>query len=162
VNESIGKEVAKMTSTTIAVLTPLKVALPDPPSDSYFTPAQWTTLLSLIDTVIPAIRRQSAPSPTTDPNISILPDTEYNAIASNLEKTIVSNHTNTQLDEYLSERPSDNPEFQDLLRRTLVQYSREDARKGLAFLTSALELVSNPPFSYPIDTKLAHGWVPCY
>jgi hypothetical protein len=43
------------------------------------------------------------------------------------------------LDEYLSEKPSANPEFQELLKRSLLHFSREEARKKLAFLMSALK-----------------------
>jgi len=126
-----------MTSTSIQAIMPLTVALSDPPLDGYFTPTQWTTLLSIIDTVIPSYKRESTSVPS--PKIPTLPDIEYNSITTSLKQNLLSKPTDTQLDEYLAEKPSDSPEFQDLLRRTLVQYSREDARKGLAFLTSALK-----------------------
>lgn len=81
-----------------------------------------------------------------------------------LKKKMLSKPTDVQLDEYFSEKPSENPEFQDLLRRTLIHYSREDARKGLAFLMSALKYMAPVP-SMELDIltlNSAHAQDVCY
>jgi len=43
------------------------------------------------------------------------------------------------LDEYLDEKPSNNPRFQALLQRILSVFAPEDSRKGLSFVLSTLK-----------------------
>lgn len=131
-----------MTTTAVnAAITPLAVALPDPPSDTYFTPEQWTTLLALMDTVVPSLKCEMAAPLHRSLDDSLLPDVKYNSITNTLKKTLLTSPTDVQLDEFLSEKASASPDFQELLKRSLIQYSREDARKGLAFLMSALKYI---------------------
>ncbi len=120
-------------------IAPRVVPLPDPPTGDCFTEAQWTTLFSIMDTVIPSLQRESAGTELLSQSSGLLPDEEYDTMIDNLKKTLLSNPTDAQLDEYLSEKPSANPEFQELLKRSLLHFSREEARKKLAFLMSALK-----------------------
>jgi hypothetical protein len=92
-----------------------------------------------MDTVIPSLQRESAGTELLSQSSGLLPDEEYDTMIDNLKKTLLSNPTDAQLDEYLSEKPSANPEFQELLKRSLLHFSREEARKKLAFLMSALK-----------------------
>ena len=117
----------------------LGVPLPESPGDEHFTPAQWTTLLAIMDTVIPAVHRES----TTSYQLSQLTitQTEFNAAVDHLKATVVDAPSVEELDPYLEERPSENPLFQDLLKRMLVHYSRDDARKGLGMILSGLKYV---------------------
>lgn len=39
----------------------------------------------------------------------------------------------------MDERASDSADFQEMVKRTLCHYAREDARKGLALVLSALK-----------------------
>ena len=119
------------------ILAPLATALPEGPAGEPFTAAQWTTLMAIMDAVIPSIRRET----TTTDKISQLTisDVEYNTAVHHLQKTVVNAPDSESLDEYLNERPSENPRFQDLLMRTLVFYARDDARKGLSFVLSTLK-----------------------
>jgi hypothetical protein len=119
------------------VLAPLATPLPEGPAEKPFTDAQWTTLMAIMDTVIPSIRRQT----TTADSLSQLTvsDVEYNATVQHLKETVVDAPDSESLDVYLNEKPSDIPEFQELLSRLLVFYGREDARKGLGVILSALK-----------------------
>jgi hypothetical protein len=120
--------------TSVAALAPLAIPLPDPPAGEYFTPAQWETLLALMDTVIPSIRR------TEDKPFQVtVSDTTYEAAVEHLKKNVVGAPDREALDRYLDERASEIPEFQDLLKRTLIHYARDDAKKALAGLLSALK-----------------------
>jgi hypothetical protein len=56
-----------------------------------------------------------------------------------LKKTVVGAPDSEALDMYLEEKPSDNPGFHELLKRTLVAYSRKDVRQNLVFILSALK-----------------------
>ena len=128
---------SSFSSDQVGMLAPLSTPLPEPPGDEAFTPEQWTTLLAIMDTVIPSIRRETA----LDKKNSTLTvsDIQYNKVVDHLKKSMVNAPTSNLLDEYFDERPSESARFQDLLRRTLVHYSRDDARKGLAFVLSALK-----------------------
>ncbi|KAL2073563.1 hypothetical protein VTL71DRAFT_10889 [Oculimacula yallundae] len=126
-----------MTSTALKVVAPLTVALPEAPVGNYYTEAQWKTLMALMDTVIPSIKRESVAS-TANIDEEHIPDTIYNTLAHQLQRAVKNSPTEVQLDQYLAEKPSDNPEFHELVKRTLMQYSREDARKGFSVLLSGL------------------------
>jgi len=122
-----------MASTVVPLATPL----PDGPTEESLTAAQWTTLMAIMDTVIPSIRRDT----TTNKTISQLTiaDVQYNTAAGHIQKTMVNAPDSESFDEYLNEKASDHPRFQALLKRTLAHYTPEESRKGLAFILSALE-----------------------
>lgn len=118
-------------------LAPLAAALPEPPAELPFTEANWTTLLAIMDTVIPSIRRETqATNKVTQLTIS---DMEYNTAVSHLKDTVTSAPDSESLDEYLDERPSENPRFRELLQRTFVNNVKDDARNGLGFILAALK-----------------------
>lgn len=127
-----------MTTTGVKVVAPLDAPLPDPPAGNYFTEAQWTTLMALMDTVIPSVKRESVAS-TPKLDEEYIPDTMYNTAVHHLQRNMTNPPVEAQLDQYLAEKPSDAPEFHELVKRTLIQFSREDARKGFSFLLSALK-----------------------
>ena len=93
--------------------------------------------MAIMDTVIPSIRREI----TTSNKLYQLTisDVEYNSKVNHLKKTVVNAPDSESLDEYLNERPSDIPRFQDLLKRTIVCFARDDAKKGLIFVLSTLK-----------------------
>ena len=119
------------------LLAPLAAPLPDPPAGEPFTSDQWLILMALMDTVIPSIRRESTVK--DDLKQLALPDVQYNANVDRLRATLKIAPDSQSLDEYFYEKASDNPEFEDLLKRSLVHYTPEDVRKGLAFILSALK-----------------------
>lgn len=118
-------------------MTPLATPVPARPAEEHFTQEQWATLLSIMDAIVPKIVRESASSGLL--NEETILDAKYNAAILHLKENVVNAPDGKSLDEYLQERPSDNPAFQDLLMLALVEYSREDARKGLAGLCGALK-----------------------
>lgn len=120
----------------VDVLAPIVAPLPDPPEGQYFTDIQWSTLMAIMDTVIPSIHKASI---TSDPSGQLsVPDDEYDNAVAHMRKTVCSPPSNEALDAFLNEKPSDIPEFQDILLRTLSIYAREDARKVLAFVLTTL------------------------
>ncbi|KAI9645833.1 hypothetical protein NHQ30_005268 [Ciborinia camelliae] len=149
-----------MTSNMVDVIAPIVAPLPDPPGDQYFTDLQWSTLMAIMDTVIPSIHRASI---TNDPSSQLsVPDDEYNDAVTHMQMTISSPPSNEALEAYLNEKPSDIPEFQDLLLRTLTIYAREDARKVLAFVLTTLNTrlgslmltgYASPIQSHPINIR---------
>lgn len=120
----------------VDIIAPIVAPLPDPPEDQYYTDLQWSTLMAIMDTVVPSIHRASI---TNDPYSQLsVPDDEYNDAVSHMRTTISSPPSNEALEAYLNEKPSDIPAFQDLLLRTLTIYAREDARKVLGFVLTTL------------------------
>ncbi|QSZ30525.1 hypothetical protein DSL72_000079 [Monilinia vaccinii-corymbosi] len=125
-----------MTSNMVDVIAPIVTPLPDPPKGQHFTDLQWSTLMAIMDTVVPSVHKASI---TNDPLSQLsVPDDEYNDAISRMRTTISSPPSNEALEAYLNEKPSDIPAFQDILLRTLTLYSREDARKVLAFILTTL------------------------
>jgi hypothetical protein len=130
----------KMSVQQMEILAPLATPLPEPPAGEAFTSDQWQILMSIMDTIIPSIQRASFGSDGLS-NLTI-PDEKYNAIVVQLKKAtaaVPGAHDGESLEKFLDEKPSDNPDFQDLLKRSLVHFAREDARKGLAFILSTLK-----------------------
>ena len=127
-----------MTSTALKVVAPLTAPLPDGPVGNYYNETQWKTLMALMDTVIPSIKRESAGS-TSTLDEELIPDTLYSTAVHQVQRVVPNSASEVQIDEFLAEKPSDNPEFHELVKRTLMQYSREDARKGFSFLLSGLK-----------------------
>jgi hypothetical protein len=112
-------------------LAPLSIALPDPPLSEDFTEWQWNTLLAIMDAVVPSVGRGAA---TTDNNQHSISEAEYTKMVEHLQKNVVEAPNTAALDAYLLERPSDNPRFQSLLKRTLVVHTSETARRKLSLV----------------------------
>lgn len=117
-------------------LAPLATPLPEPPAGEVFTGDQWLILMSIMDTIIPSIRRES--NKTDGVSQLTISDEKYNTTVAHLKKTITDAPDSESLDMYFDEKPSDIPDFQDLLKRSLVHFAREDARKGITFILSIL------------------------
>ncbi|KAA8576967.1 hypothetical protein EYC84_006993 [Monilinia fructicola] len=118
------------------VVAPLVAPLPDAPEGEYFTDLQWSTLMAIMDTVVPSVHKASI---TNDPSSQLsVPDEEYNTAMTQMRKSVASPPSNEAVEAYLNEKPSDIPAFQDILLRTLTVYAREDARKALGFILTTL------------------------
>lgn len=118
-------------------LGPLAVALPDPPAGEAFTKGQWSSLLAIMDTVVPSFRRDTVA--TDKINQHAISDAEYTKTLEHLQANVSQALGTAALDEYLEERPSNNPGFCELLLRTLVVFASETARKSLSLVLSALK-----------------------
>lgn len=128
-------------SSQVEILAPLAAPLPDgPASDAYFTTEQWITLMAIMDAVIPSITRGSGSEIEGKSQLSVK-DEEYTAAVEHLRENVVDAPEEMVLEEYLREKPSDSPAFQGLLRRLLIHYTPEEARKGLGFVLSTLKSV---------------------
>jgi hypothetical protein len=119
------------------IIAPLVIAAPNPVTDDFFTPAQWATLMAIMDTTIPSFRRVN--KTTFELGEDIISDEKFENAGKDLRKTVTNAPDNSVLEEYLAERPSDSEEFQDMLRRALLVYSKEDSRNGLKTILAALK-----------------------
>ncbi|KAG4430913.1 hypothetical protein IFR05_013605 [Cadophora sp. M221] len=126
-----------MTSKAIEVVGHLPTLLPDGPEESPFTETNWITLLAIMDTVIPSITRQKSTN-SIENNQKTISEEEYQTTITHLKETVVDPPNTKNLDEFLAERASDIPGFQQLLKRSLIFYTPQDSRKGLGFILSAL------------------------
>lgn len=124
-------------SSTQPILAPLVSPLPDLPAGEAFTPEQWTMLMAIMDTVIPSVQRGAKSGSTVSQQT--ISDAEYRQTVEHLKKTVVGEPEGKVFDDYLSEKPSENPRFRALLKRSMVAFSREDIRKNLTFVLSALK-----------------------
>jgi hypothetical protein len=126
-----------MATSEVEALAPLATPVPDGPTELPFSELQWSTLLAIMDTVIPSIRRET----TTNDKINQLTisDVEYNKTVKHLKKTMANSPDSESLDEYLDEKPSDNQRFQAMLQRTLSTFVRDDTRQGLSLILTTLK-----------------------
>ena len=117
------------------ILAPLESPLPPPPPDTVLTESQWTTLLAIVDAIIPPIGVSSVPSP----NKLSVASSEYDVACEKLRKNLPPGADDSLAQQYFQESPSSLPGFRDALHRILGQYVREDARKGIRVILSTLE-----------------------
>ncbi|KAE8151745.1 hypothetical protein BDV25DRAFT_128547 [Aspergillus avenaceus] len=123
-----------MTEQAVAY-TPLEVPTPPVPTREVFTELQWTTLMSIADTVIPSIRGPNAPKSTT---AKVIPQSQYDATVSSLTASIHGPDSAAVAAKYLEENASSNPHFRPALQRLLSEYVHEEGRNGLSFILNAL------------------------
>jgi hypothetical protein len=127
------------TTTDMVPLTaPTPVDLPK--ATEFLSENQWTVLMALMDTVIPAIRIQDTSQPTKDQDLSTLylPSSEYSETAIKLRNaTSPLDHSSDILTAYLAERPSDNPLFAQVLKSILSNVPPTKQR-DLRYLLSIL------------------------
>ncbi len=125
-----------MTSTQLNIFAPLASPLPPPPEGEILTPSQWTTLLAIADTIVPSIEVSSPLNSTKHLRIEA---SEYTVAVEKLKNSISEDVDPAITRTYLQENASSIPEFKQLVHRTLGNYVREDARKGIALILTALE-----------------------
>ena len=124
-----------MTSTQLDLIAPLDTPLPPPPDGQTLTESQWITLMAIADAVIPSIKVSS----TLLTNSLCLAASEYASAAATITKRLPP-HTDPDLTQrFLEESASSVPGFREVIQRTLGDYVREDARKGMRVILSALE-----------------------
>lgn len=91
--------------------------------------------MAIGDTIIPSIEESSAPSVT---KLSIQ-QTEYISAINKLKEGLPASSEVDISRKYLEENSSSIPGFREALQRLLGDYTREDARKGIRVILSALE-----------------------
>ena len=124
-----------MTTTQLNLLAPLDAPLPPPPEGEPFTESQWTTLMAIADTVIARIEVSS----TTSTNSLCLPTSDYATAVEALKQRLPSGSKDELAQSYLRENASSVPDFRNLLRRTITDYVREDSKKAIRVILSALK-----------------------
>lgn len=124
-----------MTSTQLNLIAPLDAPLPPPADGEVLTAAQWRTLMAIADTVIPAIEVSSTPS---NSRLCVQASAYANAI-DKVRKGVNAEAQDDLPQRYLQENASSVPAFQETLRRLLGECVREEARKGVRVILSALE-----------------------
>ncbi|KAL6720541.1 hypothetical protein ACLMJK_002465 [Lecanora helva] len=123
-----------MTSTQLSIITPLDTPLPPPLAGEVLTEAQWVTFLAIADTIVPSIEVSSG---ANDHKLCLQASEFTNAI--DMVKSGVRSELKDSVPQaYLQENASSIPQFRDLLRRTLSDNLREDAKKGIRVILSAL------------------------
>lgn len=123
-------------------VSPKATPLPPLPQDDPLTPAQWKTLLAIVDAVVPAIK----PKSTGDAHVDIVvEDNEYSAAVSALEALTPEDEpdTNAVVKEYLAESASSNPRFKSELQRLFGMYMPHSVKSQLLMVLNVLEYV--PP-----------------
>ncbi|KAL9116853.1 MAG: hypothetical protein Q9187_006616 [Circinaria calcarea] len=138
----------------MSVIAPLAIPLPPPPEDDVLTPSQWITLMAIGDTVIPSLELSSS-------NISKLKE--------NLPPGAEAELTGA----YLSEQASTTPGLKALIHRTLHDFIRQDARKGISVILTALDtragclLITGSTISFhlqPVNARqqILQNWTQSY
>lgn len=124
-----------MAGRDLSAFAPVESPLPPPQPGEVLTESQWTTLMAIGDTIIPSIEESSAPSVT---KLSIQ-QTEYISAINKLKEGLPASSEVDISRKYLEENSSSIPGFREALQRLLGDYTREDARKGIRVILSALE-----------------------
>lgn len=96
-------------------------------------------MLSLMDAAVPSIRREDPRQWTGDPFSITLSAEEYEKAKEHVKKTVIGVDDEEALEKYLAEKPSDIEDFKILLRTSLGQFVKEDARRGLGFIMTTLK-----------------------
>lgn len=124
-----------MTSTQLNLIAPLDAPLPPSSDHQVLTESQWTTLMAIADAVIPSIE---ASSTLSNSSLCIAP-AEYASAHQAITHRLPAQADPQLTQRFLQESASSLPAFREFLQRTLGDYSKEEARKGLRVILSALE-----------------------
>jgi hypothetical protein len=101
-----------------------------------FTETQWTTLMAIMDTIIPSIQKDAPNSQATHQSIS---GEEFDAVVDSLKETLEEKYGTELYEEYLTKKASDDPKLQNILKHAFGKLLPEANRKGMAFILSTLE-----------------------
>lgn len=91
--------------------------------------------MAIADAIIPSIEVSSNPSD----NSLLLAPPEYASAAETISRRLPAQTDPDLTQQFLQENPSSVPGFKELMHRILADYIREDARKGMRVILSALE-----------------------
>lgn len=118
-------------------VSPKATPLPPLPSEDPFTPAQWNTLLAILDAIIPAIK----PTTTADPHTDLaVTDTEYATAVSKLHALVPETKAGAEVavKDYLHNHATENPLFRQQLQRVFAVYMPQSQRKELSMVLTVL------------------------
>ncbi|EED22370.1 long chain fatty alcohol oxidase, putative [Talaromyces stipitatus ATCC 10500] len=114
--------------------TPLDAPLFLTPHDPVFTDAQWDSLLSLCDVVIPALTTEKS----TKSYQKRITTEEFESTLSSITANLKTPDAAQVARQFLEENVSSNPLFKEALRRTFSLYVPQEAKNGLSMILSAL------------------------
>jgi hypothetical protein len=92
--------------------------------------------LALADTMVPSIAPEGKADVRTQRAVS---DSEYAAAVQSLKDQALDGRQEIKAEQYLAERPSENPAYRDAMWRLLSLAVPEDGKKKLAGLFDMLE-----------------------
>jgi len=121
-----------------SLVAPKSIALPS--VTDFLTESQWNVLLGIMDTIAPAIQPQgeTAKSISTDALAVHLPIAQYADATTQIRQAASPADVSTELIEaYLTEKPSENPVFTDVLKVILSNLPPSKKRE-LGYLLSIL------------------------
>ncbi|KAL8916126.1 MAG: hypothetical protein Q9208_008693 [Pyrenodesmia sp. 3 TL-2023] len=124
-----------MASTQLTLIAPLDSPLPPVPEGDVLTESQWTTLLAIADTIVPAVEASSSPSLKS---LSVQ-SSEYTNAVQQIQKAVPADAPSDAVQKYLAERAGSLPRFKELIQRQFGDYMREDALKGIRVILSTLD-----------------------
>lgn len=126
-------------ATPTPLTAPLCPALPDLPSEDFWTSTQWAVFLAIMDSVVPAVVPKSRLVDKQGQHG--IPDAEYAALLKRTaQETVLATSDEGVLRAFLEDRPSTNPNVRGLLLRTLHRLPAKQ-RSGLGAIMSALSCV---------------------
>lgn len=121
-------------------VSPKAAQLPPLPAEDPLTPAQWKTLLSITDAVIPAVKPMST---AIVKNELAVTDKDFSVAMSAVRK--LTPETDPGADdaarEYLADNASSNPAFKMELQRIFALYLPQSQKKELLMILSILKYV---------------------
>lgn len=123
-----------MTSTELAMISPLASPLPPPPENDSLSEDQWKTLYAIGDTLIAPL----SDTPGEQDEL-VVPKDEYEAVIEEIKANTTLKNKDASAKAYLRESASDLVDARHQVHRILTQYTRKDARDGLLVLLSTLK-----------------------
>lgn len=127
--------------------TPVDMSIPPVPQEQLFTELQWTTLLSIANTVVPKIRSKRASRSSSDKRVS---QTEYDQALAALTAKIHDPDAAVIAAQYLEEDLSTNVAFRENIQRLFTTYVHQEGRNGISLILNALKCVLSEPADWMI------------
>jgi hypothetical protein len=122
---------------TTPAAAPVSISLPK--VADVLTPTQWAVFMSLMDAVVPEIRKEVDNAQAQDASVIHIPSADYSDTTVRLRNAVSpANPSSDDLETYLAERPSSNPAFAELLR-VILSNLPPDKQRALRILLFLLK-----------------------
>lgn len=127
-----------MATLTTQSVSPKATPLPPLPAEDPLTPAQWKTLLAIMDTIVPSIKTIAVAN--TQDEVPAM-DNDYQKALGTLTTLSPDSENNTEVlaKKYLEEKASANPAFRESLYRLVGLYMPTSTKKDIAKVLNLLE-----------------------
>ncbi|KAL7626990.1 hypothetical protein AAE478_003766 [Parahypoxylon ruwenzoriense] len=114
---------------------PIPTQLPELGPDTYFTETQWQVLFALIDAIVPSIIVESRA--TDQKNQLQISESQCNEAYEHTRESMKHPPDYEKFQQYLAERPLDNPRFLQIIKRAMQNITNTD-RKQLGVILSIM------------------------